>query len=429
MQSLPLQVPILTTDDFEPYCIFKAVKTLGYLENAINGVFNTIFNRIREEQNKVSLISERISKCQEVVHGLNDSSTAITILSPPKFVGSEHPPPYRPISQFIPKQIPEHISGNSVIVNEALSNTSYYEDSQFKFVNPPIVQKSHLQSGRIGCSPEHIHSISSLLIFNSNENPYNNTFLSNNFEQIKQIESSASIFIPDPPISIVRHESLPHLDDILPKIKLDDSFLSELNLPKNIPILENIVDFEIEFDFGNQPSSIPSLEENPVPEFSLPKHPSFDDNSSNEIQNTPLNNSTETTGIPSIPPPAVIVIQKQISSDSPNLNPSPETSPFSISTHQHSHSEIPPSSNNISDDNLSNHKPAQTSSNVSHLDLIQQGAFKLNKLPPPNQIVKPIPNDPNDMASILWEISKRRSLYEVSISSENESESSDSDDD
>ena len=56
-----MKIPVLANDDFEPFCILKAVHTLSYLEKAVSNVFATITKKILDEQSKVSKITQRIA--------------------------------------------------------------------------------------------------------------------------------------------------------------------------------------------------------------------------------------------------------------------------------------------------------------------------------------------------------------------------------
>jgi hypothetical protein len=103
MGSIPMKVPVLAKDDFEPFCVMKAVKMLGFLKKAVDAVFGTISQRIQEEQSRVSNIAERIASAQGAIDCLNDSSTVVTILTPLKFAGDELPAKYQPLAQYVPQ--------------------------------------------------------------------------------------------------------------------------------------------------------------------------------------------------------------------------------------------------------------------------------------------------------------------------------------
>ena len=114
MNKVPLQVPVLAKDDFEPFCDMKAVKTLAYLESVVDSVFSTISNRIREEQSRVANLTGRIQTAQQAMEKLNDPTKVVTIFTPLKFVGEDEQPAYRPISQFMEK--PRLLMPNSYVL-------------------------------------------------------------------------------------------------------------------------------------------------------------------------------------------------------------------------------------------------------------------------------------------------------------------------
>jgi hypothetical protein len=304
MQHLPLHVPISAMDDFEPYVILKAVRTLAYLENVVDKVFNTISNRIHDEHNNISSLSNRITQCQESITHLNDSSKVISIFSPLKFVGSENPSPYHPISQFIPESSPEIVSAQSVIITEAPSNTTYDEDLQFKFENAPIVEINQLHRPGLGRSPEYIHSASSLLLFHTHENPYRDTIGTSNFRQSKQnTEFSSSISHSDAPSSIMGHEYLPDIGGGFYGFRPDSSVIPVLDLPNNIPELENIADLGIKLNFELQSISTESFYGDSFFNVPIPNQSSERGNNSTQntlsFQNSPIDESSSAPLLPS----------------------------------------------------------------------------------------------------------------------------------
>lgn len=250
MNKVPLQVPVLANDDFEPFCDMKVVKTLAYLENVVDSVFSTISNRIKEEQNRVSNLSSRIANAQEAMVRLNDPSKVVTVFTPLKFCCGDEPPAYHPISQFIQPKQPEYVTGKSVVVTEALTNTVYGEDQNFIFKAEPIVQRDQLRSAGLGRSPEYINSTSSLLLFHTNENPYRDTIGIDNLEgKISNFEEEKVVrSIPNAPDSINTISFLPEIDTggfaFLPNIDNIPTF----DLPTNLPNLGNIADLGINLD-------------------------------------------------------------------------------------------------------------------------------------------------------------------------------------
>lgn len=104
--------------------------------------------------------------------------------------GLEFPNYYSPITQFMPKIEPEKVTGHSIQYNEAFTNVEYKEDETFNFQRPKIVNEQKLCSPNLGRTPEFTHSIPSLLVFHTNENPYKESFGIENFNEKKKSKNN-----------------------------------------------------------------------------------------------------------------------------------------------------------------------------------------------------------------------------------------------
>lgn len=243
-----MKIPVLANDDFEPFCILKAVHTLSYLEKAVSNVFATITKKILDEQSKVSNITQRIASAQSAINDLNEPSKIITITSPSKMDGPEFPNYYSPITQFIPKIEPERVTGHSIQYNEAFTNIEYKEDETFNFQRPKIVNEQKLNSPNLGRTPEFTHSIPSLLVFGTNENPYKESFCIENFNEKKKSKNNDddSFKIPDAPSSILSIEEMPDFGENEMIFISSKENCPAFELPENIPGLSNVTCFDLE---------------------------------------------------------------------------------------------------------------------------------------------------------------------------------------
>ncbi|KAK8880720.1 alpha-tubulin binding [Tritrichomonas musculus] len=104
--------------------------------------------------------------------------------------GLEFPNYYSPITQFMPKIEPEKVTGHSIQYNEAFTNVEYKEDETFNFQRPKIVNEQKLSSPNLGRTPEFTHSIPSLLVFHTHENPYKESFCIENFNEKKKSKNN-----------------------------------------------------------------------------------------------------------------------------------------------------------------------------------------------------------------------------------------------
>jgi hypothetical protein len=261
IRDTSMKVPVLAKDDFEPFCIMKAVKTLSYLERVVDSVFSTISNRILQSQARVNSMTSRISSAQTAIEELNDPSKVITIISPLKFPGPERPTQYPPITQSMPRFAPEVVTSSSIVVTEALRNVVEDEDSSFEFERDPIIKPHQLRSANLGRSPADLNAMSSLLLFQTNENPYRMGTTIDNFEgkcgQASLAEKEKAR-IPAAPNSIFDVGVLPDIGDSEFMFRRQLGGAPPLELPDNIPGLVGIADLGFGIDDADM-DIVPSL--------------------------------------------------------------------------------------------------------------------------------------------------------------------------
>ena len=114
------------------------------------------------------------------------------------------------------------------------------------------MKEEKLKSPELGKSPEFTHSVASLLVFGSNENPYRDIGSINKITKNSKCQNTQDddYMIPDAPNSIFSIDLLPDFTDtdILFKSPSDD--VPEFELPTNIPGLSNIANFDFDFEFN-----------------------------------------------------------------------------------------------------------------------------------------------------------------------------------
>ena len=155
------------------------------------------------------------------------------------------------------------------------------------------IEDSDVLGEGLGSLPRHLPSVSSLLLFNSSENPYRKYVLLDPLEGVKvktRKKEEDTDEIHEAPSSILHGEQLeraPQDSTIYQPVMPD---LPELEVPMSLPFLSHIAD-DITYDDDRGPSIAPSMANVPdLPDIAGPS-----------ITDTPV--STDPSSAPPPPPP------------------------------------------------------------------------------------------------------------------------------
>jgi len=152
--------------------VYQLVDSLELLEKLVEGVFSSITRRVTEEKSKVDAIGSRVAIAREKVEKISGTTKAITVQSSAKYPSlsdTDYRPLYVGEQVFFPKHSSYHISGiphsPTVQVKDPLLDDPYLPESL------PQPKEEHVKEG-LGRLPGNTSSLSSLLLFNTQENPY-----------------------------------------------------------------------------------------------------------------------------------------------------------------------------------------------------------------------------------------------------------------
>lgn len=177
MRDQSYEVPIVPPDLRREETIRQICDSLDYLEKVADDIFNRISKRVTENHGRLHAIHERVNLAHARIDTLKESKKATKVFS-----SAKHP---------ADKDVHEYGSVFSRIEEEPLTNVkheSYHLQSRHKPVDERVLKEKlqfynvYLNTKKkgkndgtdgqgLGRLPSTISSVSSLLLFNTSENP------------------------------------------------------------------------------------------------------------------------------------------------------------------------------------------------------------------------------------------------------------------
>ncbi len=148
--------------------------TLLYLEKISEDIFGRITARTQEYRDKINAINKRTELAQAKIDKLKGSKKAIQVISSARYPASDELEPYRSLFSGenrlseIRRSNPGIKSRHRVIDSRILK-----ERLPYHHINTSSKDKDDSDRGEgLGKLPNNVESVSSLLLFNTAENPY-----------------------------------------------------------------------------------------------------------------------------------------------------------------------------------------------------------------------------------------------------------------
>jgi hypothetical protein len=291
-------VPVFYSDCSPSELLHQCFDNLNFLDTCISDAFSRISARIAEERSKFTNLNQRVNSANSRISEIQSNSHRVTtIFSAAKFPAPDHLPSYRPVNGVIPaardlSQLsllddlsdserpfrPESKPDNEIPFSDRFAPAQPADTSKlFVSLNKLRLKRTEKASNEslegLGTLPAYLPSISSVILFNSDANPYKQYNSINNLEgvggQDRAIQESGPGAAPK---SLIEGAILPSFSGINFEYK---PILSELptfenQLPQNLP-LGKLAD--ISFGIEAQPSIAPSLASLNLPNFELPALP------------------------------------------------------------------------------------------------------------------------------------------------------------
>ncbi|XP_071492099.1 WASH complex subunit 1-like [Diadema antillarum] len=297
-------IPIIQPDLRREETIHQIADTLEYLERISNDVFERIESRVTENQERLTEINKRLDVAQLRVDKIKNSRKAIKVFSSAKYPAPDKKDMYKSVFSgdtelsSIPRPSRKLSSKHQTLDSRALKE-------KLQFYNVQLNVRKKDKDGEntwegLGGLPRNIASVTSLLLFNTSENPYKKYVMIDPLGAVtktrKAIEEEQEE-MGQAPTSILQREQIermtsdnffyvPHLGEV-----------PDIDVPSFLPDLPGIAD-DIIFS-GDQESSIaPSL-----PGANIPELPSV---ISSQPSNLPALPGPEgSSSVPAIMPPGM----------------------------------------------------------------------------------------------------------------------------
>ena len=282
MSAQTYTVPVILPDLRKEESIRQLVDALEYLDAVANDIFNRISFRVGENRDQLTSLNNRINVAQAKIDKLRSSSTKATrVFAPPKYPAPQSLSHYQSVFHDVHSDLHKVRKSRVVCTSRVPEVTREVLKSKRK---PPYVlkldKKKKFREGVVvddveqigeglGSLPRHIESVSSLLLFNTAENPYKKYVILDPLSgaQTKTREAvDQENQLPDAPESILKGEMLergPQDSTIYQPIMAD---LPELEVPLSLPTLTHVA-FDEAYSAELGPSIAPSLANTNVPDL------------------------------------------------------------------------------------------------------------------------------------------------------------------
>ncbi|KAJ6237202.1 cxyorf1 [Anaeramoeba flamelloides] len=190
------EVPVIPHNLPQTQSFLQTCESLVYLQNVVDKVFERVNERIKEQSESLEEINHRIKVSSEKVNKILGSSRSTTIMSSAKYPIPKNRESYSPM--YSKQEKTKSSEDKTVILQDepgSLPLKSLLRKKKNFEVMEEIRREEEEQIDGLGRLPEKIHSVSSLLLFNTQENPYRDyqmldNLMGSNKEREDEIEDS-----------------------------------------------------------------------------------------------------------------------------------------------------------------------------------------------------------------------------------------------
>lgn len=277
-------VPVILPDLRREESLTQVIDSLEYLQAVANDIFNRISNRVAENRDQLTAINNRINTCQAKVDKLRHRSKATQVYATPKYPAPQRLNEYTTLFCNVNPQlqkIKRSKVSSDIRLPDVTNETMVAKRTYFK---PKLATKASVKYHKqqtasnddgteaegegLGSLPKHVPSVSSLLLFNTSENPYKKYVILDPLEGVKTKtrDTIKEEEISEAPYTITEGEELlrGNVDSVMYVPIMPE--LPELDVPLQLPHLPNVADdLFYEADLG--PSIAPSVAGSNVPEL------------------------------------------------------------------------------------------------------------------------------------------------------------------
>ena len=169
--NVPLVSPELRQEEF----VVQVAESLDYLEKITEDVFNRITQRVQENQQKLDAINKRTDIAQAKINAMKGSKKAIRVFSSAKYPATDELDFYKSIFD-IDSELNDIKREQKAIASKHKPVDVSVMKEKLQFYNVNVKTKKDDENNKkgegLGKLPKKLESISSLLLFNTAENPY-----------------------------------------------------------------------------------------------------------------------------------------------------------------------------------------------------------------------------------------------------------------
>eukprot|EP01114_Cavostelium_apophysatum_P003319 TRINITY_DN1314_c0_g1_i1.p2 TRINITY_DN1314_c0_g1~~TRINITY_DN1314_c0_g1_i1.p2 ORF type:complete len:452 (+),score=102.15 TRINITY_DN1314_c0_g1_i1:1450-2805(+) len=287
------QVPIVFQNLRAPETYYQIFDSLENLNQIVDEVFTRLSTKISTERAKMQHLTARLGVAHSKVKQLQGTTRAVTVLSPAKYPASEHIGDYS--SLYVQAAANMQLKRHNYKLNEMahLGGDSFTPISEDVMMKEIAEKDKDVSKEGLGRLPEHLPSVSSLLLFNSSENPYKKYHSLDNLAgrakplQAKPVKKTE---LTPAPKTFIEGDTLPAVSTIEYAYRPVLGAVPEMNIPSVLPNLGNVADLT-----WSATSSVAPI---------APSFPSMDLPAIDQIQSTPVAAAAPDMASVPAPPPA-----------------------------------------------------------------------------------------------------------------------------
>lgn len=198
MPAQAYALPVIFQDLRQEEALLQMFDSLQFLENTVNDVYDRISKRVANERGRISAVTNRLAGAKEKLAVMKGNTKTTTVFSPPKYPAPKRLEDFAPLYNTInpeSKVVHPDYDLDEDAEGIRLARRQASQDFEFLVQMNSEEPESDPQVG-LGRLPKYVPSVSSLLLFNTSENPYKEFKLYDNTageDFQKQAEAEKSI--------------------------------------------------------------------------------------------------------------------------------------------------------------------------------------------------------------------------------------------
>eukprot|EP00056_Hartaetosiga_gracilis_P020910 m.21864 g.21864 ORF g.21864 m.21864 type:complete len:501 (-) comp8770_c0_seq1:4294-5796(-) len=268
----------------ETESLLQAFAGLAQLDNVINDVFNRIANNVNENKQKLVDVNSRINVARAKVQKIVGTRAATKVRASAKYPGASVQLGTKPVflwakedEDIITNTLPvaeKHERIDAGFVNKKLKPTkpiNALQNAKTQMRNEFTGDEEELEG--LGVLPKHLSSVSSLLLFNTDENPYKKYVTIDPLQGAvthirKYVTEEEMNKLAAAPETILQGEMYEGVEGENFRYKPKMDFIPEIEAPAFLPDLEGVADLEFNADISSM-SIAPSQGQGDLPDLPL----------------------------------------------------------------------------------------------------------------------------------------------------------------